>query len=82
MITEDLAETICSICLDDYRLKPCFGQWPCPAKHMFHFDCMVDVLRAGNTCPLCRFQVEPANLPNRETVLRLIVGGMIPNIFN
>jgi hypothetical protein len=74
MIIEDRVDTICTICLDDFRLKPCFAQWPCPAKHIFHFDCMLDVLRAGNTFPLCRFPVQPADLPNTETVLRLILG--------
>jgi hypothetical protein len=68
MITEGLVDTTCPICQDDFRLKPCFAQWPCPATHIFHFDCMLDVLRAGNTCPLCRCPAEPADLPNTETV--------------
>jgi hypothetical protein len=81
-IPEDLVDTICTICLEDFQLDSCYAEWPCTAKHIFHFDCMLGVLRTKNTCPLCRFPVEPANLPNIETVLRLLFGRMIPNIFN
>jgi hypothetical protein len=79
--SHNLLDTTCTICLENFQLNEYFAQWPCAAQHTFHFDCMLNVLRAGNTCPLCRYPVEPANLPNTETVLRLIFGRMIPNVF-
>jgi len=80
IITDNLLDTTCSICLDNFQLNQYFAQWPCTAKHTFHFDCMLDVLRAGNTCPLCRHPVEAADLPSIETALRLIFGRMMHDI--
>ncbi len=81
MVTFELLDKTCSICLDDFQLNQYYTQWPCTAKHTFHFDCMLDVLRAGNTCPLCRFPVEAGDLPNAEAFVRLFLRRMMPNIF-
>ncbi len=81
IVTDDLLDTICGICLENFQLDQYFAQWPCTAKHTFHFECMLEVLRAGNKCPLCRYPVGAADLPNPETVFRLILGRMMPNIF-
>jgi hypothetical protein len=78
IVSHDLLDTTCSICLENFKLNEYFAQWPCTAQHAFHFDCMLYVLRAGNTCPLCRHPVEAADLPSIETTLLLLFSRMIP----
>lgn len=80
-VTFDLLNERCSICLENFQLNQYYTQWPCSAKHTFHFDCMLDVLRTGNKCPLCRHPVESSDLFNRETALRLLFGRMMPHLF-
>ncbi|CAF4998524.1 unnamed protein product [Rotaria sp. Silwood1] len=72
----------CSICLDDFQFNRRFAQWLCKARHTFHFDCMLNVLRAGNKCPLCRHPVEPASLPSIETIIPLIAQRTMNTIFS
>ncbi|CAF1339181.1 unnamed protein product [Rotaria sp. Silwood1] len=71
----------CSLCYEEFRTGQHFAQWPCEAKHTFHFDCMLSALRARNTCPLCRHPVEAAHLPSRETILQYMTGRVIPRFF-
>ncbi|CAF0960035.1 unnamed protein product [Rotaria sordida] len=79
IVSHDLLDYRCSICLEDLQLNQRIARWPCQARHTFHFDCMLDVLRAGNTCPLCRHPVEAADLPNAEAVVWLLLRTMMPN---
>ncbi|CAF1613166.1 unnamed protein product [Rotaria magnacalcarata] len=60
IISNDMVDKKCSICLEDLKLHQFFAQWPCEAKHTFHYHCMLNALRAGNKCPLCRHPVEAA----------------------
>lgn len=69
LVGKDLIETSCSICLEGFRLNQGFAQWPCPAKHTFHYQCMLDALRTGNKCPLCRHPVEEAKHLHTEAIL-------------
>lgn len=50
----------CTICLSDFQLDEHYEQWPCPSSvpHRFHFNCMLNILRRQNTCPICRHPVE------------------------
>ncbi|CAF0829687.1 unnamed protein product [Rotaria sp. Silwood1] len=70
--TDVLAST-CSVCLEKFEIGQTYVCWPCEGQHMFHYACMLDVLRAKNTCPLCRHSVEAASLPDRDIVLRLML---------
>ncbi|CAF1049241.1 unnamed protein product [Rotaria sordida] len=79
IVSHDLLDNRCSICLEDLQLNQRIARWPCQARHTFHFDCMLDVLRAGNTCPLCRHPVQAADLPNAEAVVWLLLRTMMPN---
>ena len=81
-VTPDLLNEKCTICLDDFQLNQYYAQWSCSAKHTFHFDCMLDTLRVGNTCPLCRFPVEATNLFIRNVLFQQFFGGIIPNVFH
>ncbi|CAF3331790.1 unnamed protein product [Rotaria socialis] len=79
---DNLLDETCTICREDYHVKQRFAQWPCPAHHMFHFDCMLDTLRAGDTCPLCRYPVAAPNLNSIERAFRSVLGRVTPNIFD
>lgn len=81
IVSSNLIGEICSICLDDFQQNQYFAQWPCTAKHTFHFECMLDVLRAGNTCPLCRFPVEASGLFSSQRVIQFFLRQirMMPN---
>ena len=50
----------CTICLSDFQIDDPYEQWPCPSPvpHLFHSDCMLNILRRQNTCPICRHPVE------------------------
>ncbi len=72
----------CSICINDYQTNRHYARWPCAAGHMFHFDCMLDVLRAGNRCPLCRHPVDAANLPRMDFIFRLMQWRVLDSVQN
>ncbi len=63
-----LPETTCTICLEKLQPGESYSQWPCPAQHAFHYDCMLNVLRRQNQCPLCRHAVDAANLPPIDVI--------------
>ncbi|UJR06770.1 hypothetical protein I4U23_011057 [Adineta vaga] len=67
--TKEMLLENCSICLENFQSNRFYRQWPCPGRHQFHFDCMLDALRTANTCPLCRHPVEPANLFRVGTII-------------
>lgn len=50
----------CMICLEDFKLNDAYERWPCltAIPHIFHYDCMLNMLRRKNTCPICRHAVE------------------------
>ncbi|CAF3112485.1 unnamed protein product [Rotaria sp. Silwood2] len=81
LVNSDQPNIECSLCYEEFRIGQHFAQWPCKAKHSFHFDCMLSALRARNTCPLCRHPVEAAYLPSRQTVLQYMAGRIIPRFF-
>ena len=81
IVNIDLLDKICSICRDDFEIGEHFAQWPCEGRHTFHFECMLGVLRALNTCPLCRHPVEAANLPGVQTAFRLSLAAIMPHLF-
>ncbi|CAF3776171.1 unnamed protein product [Rotaria socialis] len=80
-VNDNLSNETCNVCFDDFKLNQRIGQWPCDAKHSFHFNCMLNVLRAGYKCPVCRHPVEAVPLPSRANVLQFIVDNMISNPF-
>ena len=67
VVDSNLQGKTCSICLDNLRLNQGYSQWPCPAKHTFHYDCLLNAFRTGNQCPLCRHPVEAAYIFNINT---------------
>ena len=61
----------CIICLEDIQLHQSYARWPCPSDipHLFHEDCMLNALRMKNTCPLCRYPVQPSSVVGRNPFL-------------
>ncbi len=68
-----LPETKCVICLEPFLIGDNCSQWPCAAQHIFHYTCMLQVLRRQNQCPLCRHTVEAANLPSIDDMFNLVL---------
>lgn len=61
LATNDTLNDECPICKEKFQTSTGLAQWPCPKKHTFHFDCMLNTLRTGHMCPICRFPVEISN---------------------
>ncbi|CAF3445798.1 unnamed protein product [Rotaria socialis] len=61
-INDGLMFEECPICITDYQMNQQYARWSCPGQHIFHFNCMLDVLRTDNRCPMCRHAVEAANI--------------------
>ncbi|XP_066283411.1 uncharacterized protein [Branchiostoma lanceolatum] len=51
------SEENCVICQDVMKKGEMVIPFPCPAKHQFHEDCMLQFVEHGSSCPLCRHQV-------------------------
>ena len=64
----ELLVSECSICLQKFDIDQSYARWPCPGEHTFHHLCMLDALRATNKCPLCRHEVQPAPIPDRDLI--------------
>lgn len=64
-VNDDLPDILCTVCLEGFEYGEYYAQWPCEAKHTFHYDCMLKLLRAQNTCPLCRHAVERSDYAAR-----------------
>ncbi len=56
----------CIICYADFKLNDCYEKWPCPSNipHIFHYECILNILRRSNTCPICRHPIEAGQLTN------------------
>jgi len=48
-------EGVCSICLEEWKLKEEFTALPC--AHKFHWSCIKDWLEKRNKCPCCNSAV-------------------------
>ncbi|KAG6529259.1 hypothetical protein ZIOFF_011455 [Zingiber officinale] len=57
-ITEE--HGVCSICLEDFNRTTHVLEMPC--RHIFHKECLTEWLARSNTCPLCRFLTDDADL--------------------
>jgi hypothetical protein len=62
----DKDDRTCAICLDNYEENVILRQFEC--KHTFHKECIDDWLTAKKTCPLCRLEINTANLPLNNDV--------------
>lgn len=54
-MTPELKETICSLCLEEYKNDENITRLFC--KHYFHLDCIKVWVMRSNCCPLCRHKV-------------------------
>jgi hypothetical protein len=46
---------LCAICLEDYKVGEDIGWSRNPlCHHVFHKDCILESLKAHNSCPVCR----------------------------
>jgi hypothetical protein len=45
-------ETVCSICLDDFKLNHEIGTTEC--EHIYHKDCLNTWYDRNSSCPMCR----------------------------
>ncbi|CAF0793165.1 unnamed protein product [Adineta steineri] len=57
-------QNTCAICLEDLTIGEVYARWPCSGAHLFHYDCMQEVLRTSNTCPICREKIK--DIPTRS----------------
>ena len=60
----------CPVCLIDLSSEEKCTRMPC--GHCFHEHCLLQWLRSHNTCPVCRFAVEPTEAP-RPTPLSTVL---------
>ncbi|CAF0847358.1 unnamed protein product [Adineta steineri] len=44
-------QNTCTVCMEDLKINEFYARWPCPRAHLFHYDCMLKLLRTRNTCP-------------------------------
>ena len=52
-------DTMCQICMEDYKTEDMVTTLKCSTKHMFHSKCIIEWIQNGhNTCPMCRAQIE------------------------
>lgn len=60
-------QPMCIVCQKDFEINDEYGQWPCPSiiPHILHSDCMLNLLRRNNTCPICRHPVEYDRRPEQ-----------------
>ncbi|KMQ81334.1 e3 ubiquitin-protein ligase rnf181 [Lasius niger] len=54
----------CRICLMPYRDEECNLIPPC--MHLFHHRCIMEWMRYGDTCPLCRMLIARDGKPRKE----------------
>ncbi|XP_035665660.1 uncharacterized RING finger protein P32A8.03c-like [Branchiostoma floridae] len=52
------SEENCVICQDGMKEGEKVIKFPCPAKHQYHKDCLLQWLQRGSSCPVCRHQVQ------------------------
>ncbi|VVA30488.1 PREDICTED: E3 [Prunus dulcis] len=48
-------ESFCVVCLENMLSGDRVTRMPC--SHIFHGDCIVEWLKQGHICPLCRFEL-------------------------
>ncbi|CAF4168797.1 unnamed protein product, partial [Adineta steineri] len=62
VVNEDMMkeQNTCTVCMEDLKINQFYARWPCSdaVPHLFHYDCMLELLRMRNTCPNCRYEVE------------------------
>ncbi|CAF1147269.1 unnamed protein product [Adineta steineri] len=60
----------CTPCREDLQLNELYANWPCRGTHLFHYECMLGLLRQGNKCPNCRHEVEGIRAKVLQTALQ------------
>jgi E3 ubiquitin-protein ligase DOA10 len=71
-------QSTCRICLEEFQINDPYSKWPCPSPkpHIFHDDCMLNMLRTKNTCPICRHPIEAGHIGDsfaRQFFTRLVL---------
>lgn len=59
-ITQELTDTQCSICFDEFKLAETEVR-KLPCAHLFHEACIFPWLRINGTCPVCRARLGRTN---------------------
>lgn len=70
---------LCSICWEPLRS---WRRLPC--RHCFHEDCLTSWIERDPSCPACRRQILPSNVPQRERGQRqeTFMGNLMRDLFN
>merc|ERR1739848_90162 len=67
----DADNSMCAICLEDYKEGDTIRFLPCTDLHHFHSDCVDEWLTQKKCCPLCKVNIDkPKNqvdTPNVES---------------
>ncbi|CAF1266226.1 unnamed protein product [Didymodactylos carnosus] len=68
----------CMVCLCEYELHDFYSKWPCVTDlYLFHYNCMLNTLRRQNTCPLCRYEVDPGRSIPMTYIFRSVFGRIL-----
>ncbi|XP_078597200.1 uncharacterized protein LOC144873577 [Branchiostoma floridae x Branchiostoma japonicum] len=52
------SEGTCVICQINMNTGERVIKFPCPARHQYHEDCLLQWLKHGRTCPMCRHDLQ------------------------
>jgi hypothetical protein len=66
VVTSDYPVVDCAICLEPVKKGQTVAVMPCEGRHSFHKDCVLEWLKKRNTCPNCRFALEPEPEPDQD----------------
>lgn len=72
MFLDASGDVQCPICFEDFDADRPISQTRCtPSAHTFHTECLLSWTRHARTCPLCREDLDPGEVPHRVASVEL-----------